>query len=181
LDPWEKVAFYASEDEVLGKTMRTPAVLPIPGLGTMSFLSALVSNAPAEAFDNEAMALVLHVMWRNHMMKFFILDMAVYVLFFSLWVCLIEPHGDRADNIIAGILLVLNTLNMGRELWQSDFCRNPDYFSSTWNLIDLTSAGLVYGYTIPAMTSGNISNLVPLAVVTTLLLTLVSVQIARRR
>jgi hypothetical protein len=56
LDPWKNLPFVDPEKQENGKTVRTAAVLPIPGLGTMSFLSALVQNAPAEAFDNEAMA-----------------------------------------------------------------------------------------------------------------------------
>lgn len=56
LDPWIKLPLFHSKDESFGNVARTPAVLPLPGLGTMEFLSALVGNAPAEAFDNDAMA-----------------------------------------------------------------------------------------------------------------------------
>ncbi len=56
LDPWDTLPLVDSKDGKTGKAIRTPAVLPSPGLGTMSFLSDLVWNAPAEAFDNEVMA-----------------------------------------------------------------------------------------------------------------------------
>jgi len=46
-----------------GYFVRTPAVLPLPGLGTVDFLSSLLVKAPPTVFDNDAMAVVLRVLW----------------------------------------------------------------------------------------------------------------------
>ena len=42
-----------------GRLFRTPAVLPLPGLGKMRFLGALIDNTPPSVVDNDAMGLVL--------------------------------------------------------------------------------------------------------------------------
>lgn len=162
-------------DERKGNFTRIPAVLPIPGLGTLSFLSDLVAYAPADAFDNEAMAIVLRVMWKCHIKRFFLLDMVVYLVFYILWVFLIDKKVSESDRAISLVLMIVNTLNVLREIWQSDFGRHPGYFSSGWNQIDLASAGLVYGYTIPVVMNGKERDFVPLAVVATLLLTMVRI------
>ena len=113
-------------------------------------------------------------MWRYHIKKFFILDMIGYLVFFTLWVVLIDKDVTESERVIAGILIGFNSLSLCRELWQSDFCRHLGYFSSGWNQIDLACIGGVYGYSIPvAMNGKNVADLVPLAVITTLFLTMV--------
>jgi hypothetical protein len=113
-------------------------------------------------------------MWRYHIKKFFILDMIAYLIFFALWVVLIDKDAAESERVIAVVLIGLNSLYLCRELWQSDFCRHVGYFSSGWNQIDLACIGGVYGYSIPvAMNGKNVPDLVPLAVVTTLFLTMV--------
>lgn len=172
VDPWDRFPFKESVEDDADYTVRTSAVLPIPGLGTMNFLSWLVARAPAEAFDNEAMAVVLKVMWRNHIQKYFLLDMIFYISYYTVWIFLIDLNWRKYTAALAIALMVMNTALLCREILQSNLRWN--YFISGWNQIDLVAIGLVYGHTIPASTNQNVDNQVPLSVVTTLLLTMVS-------
>lgn len=132
LDPWTHYCLVDSDDEETGTLTKTAAVLPFPGLGTMSFLSALVSKAPATAFDNEAMALVLRVMWQNHIRKYFIIDTIFFFSYFFLWIFLIDSRSSATVNpssasmsekIVAITILALNTLFFVKEVVQSDLGR----------------------------------------------------------
>mmetsp|Transcript_28543 Transcript_28543/g.53678 ORF Transcript_28543/g.53678 Transcript_28543/m.53678 type:complete len:117 (+) Transcript_28543:146-496(+) len=99
--------------------------------------------------------------------------MVVYLAFFTLWVFLIDNRVSKYDTAIAIVLLILNSINFAREIWQSNFGRHLGYFSSGWNQIDLASIAGVYAYSVLFATSkGNASDHVPLAVITTLLLTM---------
>jgi hypothetical protein len=150
----------------------------------MSFLSSLVLRAPATAFDNEAMALVLQVMWQKHVRKYFVLDTILFLVYFVLWILLTDSTSSTtvastdlsiSDRAIAITLLLLNSLFAAKEVIQSDFGRRPGYFKSQWNYVDVVSILLVYGYTVAtAIRGGKGAGLVPLAVITTLLLTMVS-------
>lgn len=160
---------------------RIPAVLPVPGLGSMSFLSALVARAPPTAFDNEAMGIVLQVMWQYHIRWYYVIDTVVFICYYALWILLIEfsatkPAGadelSTADTYIAGTILVINSLFAVKEIVQSNLGRRPGYFQSFWNQVDLISILLVYAYGISITVSeGHNNGKVQLAVVTTLLLT----------
>lgn len=182
VDPWAKLR---TVDDIGDEAdeVRIPAVLPIPGLGSMQFLSALVTKAPATAFDNEAMGVVLRVMWQNHIRKYYIFDTCIFVSYYALWIILIEASVAEStasqddDNLptiaIAGVVLVLNSVFAVKEFIQSNFGRRSGYFSSRWNLVGIASIVLVYVYSVAAALEGiGSSNLVPLAVVTTLLLTM---------
>jgi len=153
-----------------------PAVLPLPGLGTLEFLSALLSNAPAHAFDNDAMALVLSVMWRNHIRKWFLLDCILFSAYFSCWVALLEftvPGTGTSHAAVTSLSLVtisLNSLYLMKEIIQSAFGQRQQYFKSLWNWADVLSIFSVYSYVLTYY-FGIITNTIPLAVVTTLLLT----------
>lgn len=170
-------------DEDGGTLTRTPAVLPIPGLGSMYFLSMLVARAPATAFDNEAMGIVIRVMWQGYIRKFFLLDTVVFLLYYGLWIFLVEQsagadvrsRGERkAHTATALIVLILNSIFAFKELVQSDLGHRPGYFFSGWNQVDLASIILVYIYASMKATpgSGDEGTLVSLAVFTTLVLTI---------
>ncbi len=149
----------------------------------MQFLSALVAKAPATAFDNEAMGVVLRVMWQNHIRKYYVLDTCIFVSYYALWILLIEASvatsttvegGDGLPTIAIGaVVLVLNSMFAVKELVQSNFGRRSGYFSARWNLAGIASIILVYVYSMAATLEGiGSTKLVPLAVITTLLLTM---------
>lgn len=168
-----------------GSVMRTPAVLPLPNLGSMQFLSSLIFKAPPTVFDNDAMAVVLRVLWKNHIQKYFILDLILYLIFFSLWIVLVDSKSSGTDArsaafemAIAITVFALNTLFALKELVQSDWGRRPGYMHSKWNVIDLLSIGCVWYYVVAGCFLSNFTELQsaldPLAVITSLLLTMVS-------
>lgn len=166
-----------------GSFVRVPAVLPLPGLGRMQFLSSLLFKAPPTAFDNNAMAVVLRILWKNHIQKYFILDFIIYMLFYILWIVLVDISLSVDSDIrtgtfkmaIAILTFLLNVLFATKEMIQSDFGRQPQYLNSKWNIVDLLSMGCVWCYIIATCFLGSLSSgWQPLAVVTSLLLTLVS-------
>jgi hypothetical protein len=67
-----------------GYAYRVPAVLPLPGLGSLKFLSSLLYKVPPTAFDNDAMGLVLRVMWVHYIKKYFLFDLILYLFYFAL-------------------------------------------------------------------------------------------------
>lgn len=182
LDPWKKQPLVDGSGEDEGEIVRTPAVLPIPGLGSIAFLSALVAKAPATAFDNEAMGVVLEVMWNDHIWKYYMIDTCFFLCYYALWIILIELNtsssmeeggSDMVTIAVAIVLIVLNSLFAGKEIVQSNYGRRRGYFASSWNWVDVVSILLVWTYAIYVVLEGrrNEQVLVPLAVVTTLLLT----------
>jgi hypothetical protein len=62
---------------------RTPVVLPLPGLGDVAFLSSLLSIRTADVFGSGPMALVLRVLWHDHIRSIFYLDCFPYVVYYS--------------------------------------------------------------------------------------------------
>jgi hypothetical protein len=199
MSPWPKTgkstSFSAAlfgvekgEDTMItsGSVIRTPAVLPLPGLGSMQFLSSLLVKAPPTVFDNEAMALVLRVLWKNHIQKYFILDLTLYLIFFSLWIILVDskssasnqnPRADTFQMAISIAVFSLNSLFALKELVQSDWGRRQGYICSKWNIIDLLCIGCVWYYVIAGSFLMDVADLQsaldPLAVITSLLLTVV--------
>lgn len=149
----------------------------------MSFLNDLVSKAPATAFDNESMALVLRVMWQRHLRRYFIIDTLIFMAYFCLWILLVDGSSSTtienfgisdSEEVMAIIILLLNTLFAAKETVQSNMGTRPGYFPSVWNQVDMWSIVLVYVYTLPTvLQKGRATGSVPLAVVTTLLLTMV--------
>ncbi len=69
-----------------------PAVLPLPGLGTLDFLSALLSmpSAGPEVFDNDAMGLILIVLWTSGIRQYFLADFMLNILFCACWVHFVD-------------------------------------------------------------------------------------------
>ncbi|KAI2510727.1 hypothetical protein MHU86_3675 [Fragilaria crotonensis] len=165
------------------RLLRTPAVLPLPGLGSLSFLSSLLKKMPPTAFDNVAMGLVLRVMWDDYIWILFQIDLIVFLFYCGLWVCLVDwtssttsAVGDSLsglERVMAVVMLVLNTVFAAKELRQSRFGRRLAYWGSLWNLVDSVSIVFVYVYGISTITGGGVgAGNVPLAVFTTLLLTI---------
>ena len=159
----------------------TPAVLPLPGLGELDFLSTMLSYAPPAAFDNEAMNLVLRVMWKGYIQKYFLVDALVFTVYYSCWVILLELIISSPDvpisihssmGILSMIVLVLNAAYLSKEIIQSQFGQQWLYFSSIMNAVDLLSIFSVFGYILAAVFAHTRRNLIPLAVVATLLLTI---------
>lgn len=158
----------------------TPAVLPLPGLGEMDMLSCLLRHAPAEVFDNDAMTLVLNVLWTDHIRKYFIMDSLLFALFYTLWVALVDKTSADAlsranqtsETTIALLVAAMNTVYFVKELVQSRFGRRRGYFRLVWNWIDIFTAAFVYVYVsmVLVFNRGD-SSLQTVAVFTTILLT----------
>jgi hypothetical protein len=195
MDPWQRQGILLTKGKLpmrsmervesvvsRGHVVRTPAVLPLPGLGSMRFLSSLLAKAPATVFDNDAMAVVLRVLWKTEIQKYFILDLIVYAVFFTLWILLVDAKSSQTDAAgasftlgIAITVLILNTAFAVKELVQSDYGRRAEYIRSIWNIIDLLSIGCVSSYIVAGFwVDESRAGLEPLAVVTSLLLTMVS-------
>jgi WD40 repeat protein len=165
------------------RLLRTPAVLPLPGLGSLSFLSSLLQKTSPTAFDNVAMGLVLRVMWDDYIWIFFQIDLIVFLFYCALWVCLVDwtssttsVEGDSLTGLekaMSFVMLVLNTVFAAKELRQSRCGRRLAYWGSLWNAVDSVSIVFVYVYGISTITGGGVgTGNVPLAVFTTLLLTM---------
>jgi WD40 repeat protein len=161
---------------------RTPAVLSLPGLGDMDFLASMLMYAPLEVFENEAMAVVVRVVWYNHIRKFFLLDCILYAAYYVSWITLVELTLLSKDNdwrvewftlkLIAMTTATFNTVFAVKEIMQVSLGSRELYLKSWWNVVDVTSITCVYVHTLGVMIYGNVqANQVPLAVVTTLLLT----------
>eukprot|EP00934_Nitzschia_sp_Nitz4_P009346 Nitzschia sp. Nitz4//scaffold208_size52459//21883//26692//NITZ4_006812-RA/size52459-snap-gene-0.6-mRNA-1//-1//CDS//3329541657//9336//frame0 len=183
LDPWNMQPVAEPPGDYEAKLTRIPAVLPLPGLGSMSFLSSLVARAPPTAFDNEAMGVVLRVMWERHIRTIYIVDTIVFVCYYGLWIAVVEStavnlaesdEDNRRVNIaMAAALMTVNSLFAVKECVQSDLGRRPGYFYSMWNQVDIVSIILVYSFGIcTELSRRKVQGQVPLEVATTLLLTM---------
>lgn len=163
-----------------GGTLRSPAVLPLPGLGQMNFLSCLLTHAPQEAFDNEALAVVLRVLWHNHIRKYYYIDCCCFLMFYISWVVLVETVEDSKYAMInlaissrvpflVYIVVAFNALFTTKELVEGRYGRRQSYWHSLWNIFDVVTLICVYAYTGVVVFLGE--SFLPLAVLTTLLLT----------
>ena len=85
-----------------------PAVLPLPGLGTLDFLSALIAHTGPDVFDNDAMGLVLVVMWNAGVRHYFLIDFVIHTIFCIVWVFFV----DRTSS---------NTANTNNPIWEVTF------------------------------------------------------------
>ena len=107
----------------------------------------------------------------------------LFIAYFCLWIVLIdstvttpvnEESTNNSERVVPILTLTLNSLYAVKEIIQSDIGRRPGYFWSIWNQVDIGSIVFVYFYTVPtAFRGGDRNRLVPLAVITTLLLTMV--------
>lgn len=194
-DPWQKPpsgnrlkkleledAPFLKSSSRKGKLYRTPAVLPLPGLGEMKFLGALIDRLPPSVFDNDAMGLVLRVMWKDYIRFYFLADVLLFLVLYALWIVYVDWTASTtesssgmtaSENIVALALLAVNSLFGLKEIIQSDTFRRLSYFKSPWNVVDLLSIALVYAYIFAVFARGGAENrLVPLVVFATLFLTL---------
>lgn len=165
-----------------GGSIRTPAVLPLPGLGNMSLLANLLVSSPAEVFDNDAMALVLRVLWKHYIRRYYYFDFCVFVTYYLCWIALVEtatiisPSGPilmkdvSVLTILIPAVLLFNTLFAVKETVEGIYGMRLMYWRSMWNACDWMGIVAVYSYTINLLYTGN--HLVPLAVFTTLCLTI---------
>jgi len=167
-----------------------PAVLPLPGLGTLDFLSVLIENTGPDVFDNDAMGLVLVVMWNAGVRNYFLIDFVLNIAFYILWVLFVDrsssntasvEHAVWAVTFLAWAVFLANiafTVEQSIRLTR----RQGKLFRSSWHQVDLACIILVYAYTILVIlndTSDNsyfhVSNYgpgnVPLGVISTLALT----------
>lgn len=191
-DPWDsiekdnrpdvlKMISWATPEADQHEKKLTPAVLPLPGLGDMEFLSALLLNASADVFANAAMGLVLRVLWTDHIRIFFYMDFFVCICFYVCWVALVESivrsdsWGDGTDAPTQGLAIVaimLNTLFGVKEMVEARLGRRSSYFKNFWNAADILSLVFVYAFVAYELLPGDSEEiLIPLAVATTLTLT----------
>ena len=153
-----------------------------PGLREMDFLASLLANATPRVFDNDAMAVVQRIVWRDHTRKFFLLDTFLFLVYFTFWIVLVELTassptalsyaGETKVMAIALCTLTLNSLFATKEFIQSRYGRRTEYFNSVWNVVDLISIGGVYVFIGGIMIQvEGYDDMIPLAVVASLLLT----------
>ena len=165
-----------------GGSIRTPAVLPLPGLGDMSLLASLLVSAPAEVFDNDAMALVLRVLWKQYIRRYYYIDFCIYITYYICWIVLVEtvtilsPSGQivikdiSTFTILVPVVVLFNTIFAAKEITEGIYGMKFLYWRSWWNACDWMGIVSVYSYSINLLYTGN--HLVPLAVGTTLCLTI---------
>lgn len=101
-----------------------PAVLPLPGLGTLDFLSALLSIPDRNVFDSDAMGLVLLVLWKAGIKQFFLIDFFLNSCFCVAWVLFVDTTASstaKSSNstvqvtALAWIILTLNGIFIGEQ------------------------------------------------------------------
>lgn len=164
------------------EVFRTPAVLPLPGLGSIRLLSALTAERNAKVFDNEAMGLVLKVMWTKYIRHYFYVDVALYIVFYTLWILFVDmtsstTHASyRVSKVfvftIGVVILAINTVFAIKELVQAGWGRNWSYLQCWWNRVDFISNIMVYTTVLLTLIGGGAGHgEVRLAVVTTYFLT----------
>lgn len=144
----------------------------------------IIVKLPATAFNNEAMALVLRVMWRRHIRRYFFIDSIVFLVFVCLWILLTEKTSSTTsvsigiqsgERLTCALVLGMNSLFAAKEAIQSDFGRRPGYLRSIWNWVDLLSIPCVYAYGFVTLFSSEVvPRLIPLAVAINFLMTGVS-------
>lgn len=102
-----------------------PAVLPLPGLGTLDFLSALITHTGPDVFDNDAMGLVLVVMWEAGVRYYFLIDFFMNVAFYVIWVFFVDRTSSNTSNaenpvwivtFLTWATLTLNCIFIGEQI-----------------------------------------------------------------
>ena len=157
----KKMAGFLSKDdfgvpERKEGVVRIPAVLPLPGLGSLAFISVLIREMPPNVFDNDAMGLVLRVLWNSEVKLFFLWDFSAFVVYYICWIIFIdfsatstyEDHQKTNNSMLAYALLIFNSCFVITEIRQLTFSGYKSYFQSKWNLNDILACVLVYIYSI---------------------------------
>ena len=182
LDFLESLSWWSSSASDLIEKKLTPAVLPLPGLGDMEFLSALLWKADPDAFDNAAMGIVLRVLWTDHIRIFFFMDFFLCMAFYGCWVALVEANVrldswgesiERPTKGLAIVVLLLNTAYGAKEIVEARLGRRSGYFRNFWNIADIISIVFVYAFVAYQLLPGYSQRiLIPLAVATTFAMTI---------
>ena len=60
-----------------------PMVLPLPGVCSLPFLSAVVSKVPVEVFNHDVLGLILDELWFNGTRTIFLIDFMCFLLLFA--------------------------------------------------------------------------------------------------
>lgn len=154
-----------------------PAVLPLPGLGTLDFLSALITNTGADVFDNDAMGLVLVVLWNSGISNYFMVDVILNSIFFVLWIIFLDYSASTTVSSseinksalgLAWAIVGFNTIFVVEQILRF-MTRMENFVRSGWRYIETVSIMLVYLYTMLVVYGKE--GYVALAVCTTLGLT----------
>lgn len=84
--------FNRFESEQKDEITLIPAVLPVPDMGTLDFISALLamSTVGAGVFDNDAMGLILIVLWKGGIRTYFLADFVLNIVFSTCWVNFVD-------------------------------------------------------------------------------------------
>ena len=134
-------------NETKDEVVRVPAVLPLPGLGSFSFLTNLTTKAGPNAFDSDAIGLVLDVMWSSGIRKYFLIDFFFFIVFFTLWVILLEVSLENVETgnvmTITSSVIALNTLFFFEEMIQSNFFMSRNHFRMYVYIIILSCSFVV--------------------------------------
>ena len=72
-------------------------VFPIPGLFSLKILRLMVTNCDMSSVDNDAMGCVLKVLWGDHIMIYFYVELVLYCVYVACWARFLEE--DRRIGI----------------------------------------------------------------------------------
>ena len=103
-----------------------PMVLPLPGVCSLPFLSAVVSKVPVEVFNHDILGLILDELWFNGTRTIFLVDFLCFLLLFASSSALFVLHAaatksedddmtcywNNSDMQILGLCLAVFTLNV---------------------------------------------------------------------
>jgi Ion transport protein len=128
------------------------------------------------------MAVVLRVLWKHHIRRYYYVDCCLFAAFYISWVVLVEMAtsststasfklgGTQAGTKMVLVVVTFNTLFALKELVEARYGKRSIYWWSLWNTCDMIAGLSVYAYAAEILSTGD--SLVPLAVCTTLFLTI---------
>jgi hypothetical protein len=80
-----------------------PMVLPLPGICSLPFLSAVVSKVPVEVFNHDILGLVLDELWFNGTRTMFLLDFMCFIILFASTSALFILHAAATKEEAASV------------------------------------------------------------------------------
>lgn len=80
-----------------------PMVLPLPGICSLPFLSAVVSKVPVEVFNHDILGLVLDELWFNGTHTMFLLDFMCFIILFASTSALFILHATATKEEAASV------------------------------------------------------------------------------